>query len=637
MKESILEVKEEALKVAEKIEESGKKKRVRNTDSKGIWHIIGLLSTIFAPLYLYASMEIFYFGSILRFGWYFLKFPGARIFTLLMLYAIYLILWLVVKKGFIASLVMFVSGFFLATANYFKYSLTGDFVYPWDIVNQKGNVGELLSFLKIGLPVQHILLIVVAIALLAVIYLSKTQIKLRFGMRFGLAVLIVVLGYLPFRSSECITKTLTVFNMMRESTITQENNHIEHGFTGGFIVNALSMSVNVPEGYSDEKAKEILSAYDDKEAVAGYNSPDIIVILSESFWDPKLLPNTTFSENPIKNFEEIAMRKNARSGYMYETAMGGGTVRTEFEVLTGLTVEQLPVGSVPWQYVSYEIPTYPSHYKENGYRTVAMHTYMSSFYFRKNTYPYIGFDEMYFQDELTQIDEVNCTMKGGYISDNSFADYVMHLMDMDDSKPCFLFGISMENHQPYENKFEKLEVEVGNPNLSDAALNSLQNYTTGVRDSDLALKKIVDYIDARERDTLLVYFGDHIPTLGANSAAYVESGFIKRAAGLDKEDVRKTLRVPFLIYGNFDFAETDMTEQGVENKISAYNLLNVATELAGAPKTAYMEFLSDYYEEAPFYNDRISVPMTEQLEEFVSAHRILTYDVLVGKNYSKMK
>ncbi len=641
MKESIFEVEEKLTPIPEKTEEiekrdSWKKKfqHTRKTDLKNCWNIIGMLCTIFAPLYLYFSMEYFYFESLWNFLGYSWKFPGARVFTILILYGLYITLWLLVKKGFIAALVMFLGGFLLATANYFKHSLTGDFVYPWDIVNQKENVGELLGFIKNGLPAAHILLILMAIILLVVIFHSRPQIKLRFITRTMLAAVIVTLIYMPFRTSEQISKTFTAFGMKRESTITQENNHIEHGFTGGFIVNVLSMSVNSPEEYSEEKVKGILSPYTEKDAAAGFNSPDIIVILSESFWDPKLLPGTIFSENPIKNFEEISMRKNARSGYMYETAMGGGTVRTEFEVLTGLTVEQLPAGAVPWQYVSRDMPTYVSHYKDNGYRTLAMHTYMPSFYFRKNTYPYLGFDEMYFSDDLMLIDEVDCYTKGGYISDDSFASYVKYLMDMDDSKPCFLFGISMENHQPYENKFEKLEVEVENPKLSKGALNSLLNYTTGVRDSDLALKKIVDYIDNREKDTLLVYFGDHIPTLGANSAAYIESGFIADSAVLGKEDVRKTLRVPFLIYGNFDLMEIDMAEQGNKNAISAYNLLNVATELAGAPKTAYMEFLSDYYNETPFYNDRIFVPMTERLEGFVAAHRMLTYDILVGKNYS---
>ncbi len=595
---------------------------------------LGLVCAFLMPLYAFFVMEYMHFGTFGNFAYYLKNFTGSAIFSLLMLYGIYTIVWMLIKKGFLAALILSIVSFTLAIGNYFKHSLTGDFVYPWDIVNQTGNVKELLSFIKGGLPLTDVLLIFFGVILLVLIFSARPQIRVRIAGRIAVLMVICAAMILPFKTPDRISKTLSVFNMKRESTATQETNHFEHGFTGGFMVNALSMKVTKPNGYSEEEINRIMTPYQAKEAMEKFNSPDVIVILSESFWDPKLIPDTKFSKNPIKNYEAIAKRENARSGNMYVTATGGGTVKTEFDVLTGLTVEQLPAGAVPWQYVNFNIPSYPSHYKELGYRTVFLHTYLPSFYLRSSAYPYIGFDEIYFEEELTAIEEIKWEQSGMYISDDSFVDYVEYLLDKDSQKPCFLFGISMENHQPYENKYQEFEVEVDNPYLSEEAITYLKNYTTGVYNSDLALKKLVDYIDKREKDTLLVYFGDHLPTLGQNRAAYVESGFISSSSELTKEESHKFLRTPFLIYGNFNLCETGMLKKGETNELSTYNLLNAATEVIGAPKTAYMEFLRGYFDDVPFYNDYLQIEWTPRIEELKYAHRMITYDVLKGNRYS---
>ena len=343
-------------------------------------------------------------------------------------------------------------------------------------------------------------------------------------------------------------------------------------------------------------------------------------MLSESFWDPKLLPQTQFSENPTANFEEISKRENARPGYMYQTAFGGGTVRTEFEVLTGLTSDLLPAGTVPWQFVHKDIPTFVQDYQDIGYRTVFLHTYLPTFYSREKTYPQLGFDELYFQDELTAISDVSWQASGNYISDDSFVLYIEHLLQ--NESPSFLFGISMENHQPYESKYENPKIKVYNESFSSDTKISVENYATGVYMEDLALKKLADFIDKRERPTVLIYFGDHLPSLGADKAAYTESGFIGEK--MSDDDWKKLMRTPYLIYSNFKMADIKKEE------ISSYNLINYANELIGFPKTPLMQFLSDYYNEIPYYNDRLKITPSENQKKFIDYHKYITYYNLNG-------
>ena len=596
-------------------------------------HIAGMIFTALIPIYLFIILEYIHFGTFGKIWTFLTTYHGPGLFSLLLLYGLYLLMWCACKKGVIASFIMTALCSALAVINYFKHTLTGDFLYPWDIVNQAGNMGELSGFVKNGLPIGSVIIILIGFLLVVGTYFARADIRIRARWRGIICAVTIAVLVIPLSTFQIARKTLSLFNMDISNISNQEINHSAHGFTGGFLVNLLSTNVPAPDGYSGNTINSILAPYAAKAADASFAEPDIIVILSESFWDPKLLPNTSFSKNPIANFEAVSKRKNAFSGNMYLTTQGGGTVRTEFDVITGLTVDQLPAGSVPWQYVTGNIPSYPSHYRDMGYRTVFMHTYGSSFYMRNKAYPFIGFDELYFEEDLTAIDDIKWQYSGNYLSDDTFVSYIEYLLDRDSEKPCFLFGISMENHQPYINKYEKPAISVSNSGFSTESQIAVENYTTGVYMSDLALKRLVDYIDKRDKETVLIYFGDHLPTLGTDKAAYVESGFISADEMTDNE-WRSLLRAPFLIYSNFETKDSEMLKHGEVNEISSYNLINAASELIGAPTTPLMKFLSDYYEAIPFYNYRLKITPSEEQNHFITSHKLLTYDVMNGKQYS---
>ena len=59
--------------------------------------------------------------------------------------------------------------------------------------------------------------------------------------------------------------------------------------------------------------------------------PDVIMVMSESFWDPTLLPNTKLTPDPIPTV------RKTRSGSMFSPEFGGMTANVEFEALTGFS------------------------------------------------------------------------------------------------------------------------------------------------------------------------------------------------------------------------------------------------------------------------------------------------------------
>ncbi len=525
-----------------------------------------------------------------------------------------------------------------AFTNYMKHAMTGDYFYPWDLIQQAGNVGELLNFITVPFPILYTLMLLCIPVMAVIVYFSGASLPLAWFVRYPAVAVIAVCMVIPVSTPQKVTKLLNKHSLYLEDMALQTSNYSANGFTGAFVINLLSSNVQKPETYSEETVTALMTPYTDAAATAAFSEtkPDVIVILSESFWDPTLLPNTTFSEDPIPNYRALIERDGVISGRFFTTGYGGGTVRPEFEVLTGLSTDYLPSGCVPWQYVTKETDSYASVYKDAGYTTMAIHPYTSSFYCRKDAFPLIGIDSLYFEDEIYALGksgEMNVWVGGGQITDYTFIDSIKYYMEKAGDTPVFLYGISMENHQPYPNKYDEHEITVENPAFDENVMNAVLNFTKGVSHADSALGRLVEYIDSREKETVLVWFGDHLPTLGAGNGAYVQSGMI---GTYDYADYEKLYSTPFLIYANYDITPTEdtMLHEGKDNAISAYNLLNATAELIGAPRTAYMEYLKDFYNTDPYFNVRLQRKPSEEAQPFIEGQKLITYDVLAGQRYS---
>ena len=74
-------------------------------------------------------------------------------------------------------------------------------------------------------------------------------------------------------------------------------------------------------------------------------TPDIVVVQSESFFDPSVVRGLD-GEDFAPNLHRLA--KEGSSGGLHVPTYGGGTIRTEFEVLTGLSLRYFPTLQFPY-------------------------------------------------------------------------------------------------------------------------------------------------------------------------------------------------------------------------------------------------------------------------------------------------
>ncbi len=318
--------------------------------------------------------------------------------------------------------------------------------------------------------------------------------------------------------------------------------------------------------------------------------PDIIFVTSESFFDVTRLPGLTFARDPLPVFHRLA--QSCTSGRFLSNTYGGGTGWVEMELFTGLTSSLLREGDTlstlpPRVYRA--LPTTVRLLEQLGYTTTALHAHTDTLYNRDVIYPAIGFQQTLFLDDfLTPVER-----KGPYASDETFArELIARYEARDPAAPCFLYGLSMQNHQGYQaGKFpEASGCPAESEALSARDLAILDSLVTGLRDADRSLGLLVDYFSRVDRPVLLVFLGDHLPALNlANGDSLYARLGIADAEGSeawDPETFAEMLSTDYLIWSNTGAAAPDGPESCT---LLGLHLLR----RAGLPLNAYFRWLEE--------------------------------------------
>lgn len=583
------------------------------------------------PFACLALMDFMNFGGQLASLIHFVQtFPRPVLFELLVMGVLSVLLLLLCRRAAVAAGILGAVSLICCYVNFTKTALNGDHFMPQDIL-MLSNAGELTSFISGSLPLLFWL--GAGALLLWVVFLAVmgTALPLKGLIRFPVAVILAVCAWLPCSTIDKTEVFLSKFGISVLDSVLQSSNYEANGFVGAFTVNLLSLNVQAPEGYSQDRIEQMLADYQATPADSETQPFDVIVVLSESFFDARILDGTTFSRNPLPNYDRLLKSDRCYSGSLYTTAIGGGTVRPEFGVLSGLTYDHMVNVPTPYRYINRDISTYVSNYRDAGYNTIAMHPYNKKFYSRDSAYGHIGFDRFLGQEEMSEL--VQTDYKRGFVTDETTLRAIQACADTSD-KPVFLFAITMQNHQPYGDIDPALmEIEVQSDRLSEPALTALTTYTQGLYDADRMLGDLTRWIDGRERPTVLVFFGDHMPTLGANYMAYNESGLFYSWDGLTHEERLAMYSTPFLIYSN-QRLESGLFDKNADNRLSDYNLLNAVACSTGFSRTPYMNLLLDFYSVTPMYNARLGMDVTADMRPFVDAMEHITYDRVFGKNHS---
>jgi len=254
-------------------------------------------------------------------------------------------------------------------------------------------------------------------------------------------------------------------------------------------------------------------------APASGERPDIVVVQSESFFDPGIMrgyENSDFTPN-LKRLE-----KHGVSGKLHVPTFGGGTIRTEFEMLTGLSLRYFDELQFPYLTLEQKVvPSVVRTLRAHGYATTAIHGNDPAFWNRAAAFRKIGFDRFLSQADFPK----TAPNDGKYMADSAMTDEIMRQLK-DSGPPQFLFAISIEAHGPYD--VPPADVAARDaipvpPGLAARDKQELQTYLYHAQHADAELGRLARLLARRDRPTLLLFYGDHLPAL---TNSYNVTGFV---------------------------------------------------------------------------------------------------------------
>lgn len=391
--------------------------------------------------------------------------------------------------------------------------------------------------------------------------------------------------------------------------------------------------------YYDEFTDQRATADKIQQIMAPYSAqdgeelrPDIIVVMSESYFDLNRVKGLELKEDLYQNFRR--MQRRGAGGRIVVPAFGGGTASTEFEVLSGLPNASLRGTRSPYGDIGSQdsLPSFRDYFGRLGYQSAYIHPFKGSFYNRQNAFAAMGFDQIVFQDDLTV--PVRPYPRDMHIGDDTLTDQIIAQLEANQDRPQFIWATSMQNHTPYVKLAEDDPVLAEDPSglLGEGELEGLNAYAAGVRDTDRALGRLLDYLDSREKPAALLFFGDHQPLL---------EGY-KKLNGVANDRIYETLdclTVDYAIYANYpaSFASIDGGGRDrTDRPFSACYLMDVLVTALDLPKTPYLSLLDQAFCQLPVYSLSIlqTGPDREQAQRCQEALDILAYDRTRGQKYS---
>ncbi|MBZ9733993.1 LTA synthase family protein [Mesorhizobium sp. CA18] len=405
----------------------------------------------------------------------------------------------------------------------------------------------------------------------------------------------------------------------------QKENYASNGFALAFAMNVPMAHVAAPPGYSEKTMAAIQRP--DAAASMPDEKPDIVVVMSESFWDPTHLPGVTIKPDPIPTVRAL------RSGSMFSPEFGGMTANIEFEALTGFSNAFLPAGSIPYQqYVRTPTPSLATFLKSQGYRARAIHPGTNWFWNRGAVYADFGFNDFRSEETLPPMEK-----RGPLASDAAMTDEIIREADTSDD-PVFLFAVSLQNHGPYEPyRYYNPTHSIDAP-ISSWARESLLSYAEGSADADRGLQRLIDWAKARQRPTIIAFFGDHLPPLGP---VYVETGFLKDNVAPRKEPAVAALEhhdTPLVIWSNRSGPVENIGS--VSPAFLPYHILTTAG-ISHPYYTGFLGALREHYRVvdrnlllSPVGEATPDWARQKQIDPKINDFRLIQYDMMFGKRLS---
>ncbi len=375
-----------------------------------------------------------------------------------------------------------------------------------------------------------------------------------------------------------------------------QETYYKYGYLAGTIEAASLMADPIlePEGYTDDAAREaaaMVSGQYAGMATAESAYPDIVLILSESFYDFDLVTDLQADTDVRPVTENL---QNAVLGHTVSPHVGGGTNSSEYEMLSSNSLMLMP-SITPFNWLNlYGANSLVSYTKDLGYATLAAHPYTNSNYRRDSAWRALGFDETHFEGDFPTKEYYG---DRPYQTDSAtYRDFQALYEAMPADQPRFAFLVSIQTHGDYDMNDASLDIVHAATDYGEYD-ELMDEYLSCVKMSDAAVQELLDYFtelyETTGRRVVVAMAGDHAPS-------FVDHVADKSIAPQNELQILER-STPFFIWANYPLEQIDaaVSETDPLNRMDMVMLAPTIAQQAGLPLSPFYQYLLEMKQVTP--------------------------------------
>ena len=372
--------------------------------------------------------------------------------------------------------------------------------------------------------------------------------------------------------------------------------YADNGFVYCFTRSLFDRGISKPDTYDEDTVDNILEDMKKQKTNEVEEKPNIIFIQLESFMDLKRMQGVTYSEEPTPVYSSL--RKTCPGGFLKVPSVGAGTANTEFEILTGMTLDYFGAGEYPYKTVLQDETCESMAYnlRELGYRTGVLHNNTGSFYSRNKVFANLGFDYFVSSEYMENLSYNPI----GWAKDKVLTGQVQHILKAT-SEPDLIYTITVQDHGKYPTELlENPHIKVsGFAPEDEGRQNAFTYYVNQCHETDAFLGSLIATLNAFEEPVVLVLYGDHLPNLDITEEELASGNLFQ---------------TEYVIWSNKKMLEDYELSKKNEN-LYAYQLSAHVLKLFGMNNGLLTKFHQMYH----------------NYDNYKSNLKILQYDMLYGK------
>lgn len=372
--------------------------------------------------------------------------------------------------------------------------------------------------------------------------------------------------------------------------------YADNGFVYCFTRSLFDRGISKPDTYDEDTVDNILEDMKKQKTNEVEEKPNIIFIQLESFMDLKRMQGVTYSEEPTLVYSSL--RKTCPGGFLKVPSVGAGTANTEFEILTGMTLDYFGAGEYPYKTVLQDETCESMAYnlRELGYRTGVLHNNTGSFYSRNKVFANLGFDYFVSSEYMENLSYNPI----GWAKDKVLTGQIQHILKAT-SEPDLIYTITVQDHGKYPTELlENPHIKVsGFAPEDEERQNAFTYYVNQCHETDAFLGSLIATLNAFEEPVVLVLYGDHLPNLDITEEELASGNLFQ---------------TEYVIWSNKKMLEDYELSKKNEN-LYAYQLSAHVLKLFGMNNGLLTKFHQMYH----------------NYDNYKSNLKILQYDMLYGK------